>query len=1089
MKAVATRSWFRAACVCVFFLLILVCAGAIPAIAQSTASLTGVVTDATGAMVPNARVAVTNKATGVSLNTQTDSAGAYLFPFLPIGVYDIEVTVSGFQKAVVTDLALPVATSVTRNVQLKIGETSVAVEITADAVILDTSTNSMGQVINDKYVQDIPLNGRHFTDLSLLTPGTITPPANGFLSFPLRGQGSFGINTAGQREDTTNWLVNGINLNDPVQNQITFQPPIGTLAEFKIDNSAFPAEYGRNSGAIVNMATRSGTNDFHGEAFEFFRNNDLDARNFFNTVPRPQAPFKRNEFGGSFGGPLKQNKAFFFLAYEGLRQHQSLTVTSTVPSVNDRATVTSPAVNSLLTLIPSANTVGTGTPGTPNTYNGFTGGALANVSLNQGSADFDFDLRAKDRLHGYYVVQKDLREEPTAGGAIGANIPGFGDTRDGFRHLGTLSEDHTFGPTLANTVRLGFNRIHLTFTPNGFFDPAKFNIGMPAGSPVASGLPFINVAGTLGFGGPTGEPQGRGDTTAVVNDTLSWLKGRHAFAFGGEMRRAYNNNIAENIGSFTYTTMANFLADKGNAFTVLLGSGNNKILQPAYDAFAQDSFKLAPNFTLNLGFRYAWNVTPSESRGRFTNFDAASGTLVSAAEPYHTNNKNFQPRVGFAWDPFKSGKTSIRAAYAMMTQAPTTNIVTGLSSNPLFAVPVNLGSATNSISLENPFPAGTGISLGPFAINPNFDNSYAQDWNLTIQRQLSSNLGVEVAYVGVKGTHLQLSQNINQPFVNGGFYASTRPFPTLPLTSPVLPPQCAPPNPVCPLGNFSGGGQVNSGGNSNYHAVWATVNKHFSHGLQFQGSYTFAKSLDYNSLSTGESLVIQNAYNPRGDYGLSEFDVRHRFVLSGFYELPFKSNKPRLYSGWQFGLTEQIQTGSPITPTLAIGPGPGISLTVRPNSLQPVTGTGSPTQYFSNAAVCQNYNGPLPASPQPAFPDCRSTPNAAFAVPCTFSNVPTASGTYPVVFGTCQPGSLGRDSITGPDFLNTDFSVTKNTKFGERFNLQFRSEIFDVLNHPNFGNPVLTVTSKSFGVIQSTRFPTGDFGSSRQIQFALKLMF
>src|SRR6266566_929517 len=404
MKAVATRSSFRDACFCVFVLLILVCAATIPALAQSTASLTGIVTDASGAAVPNAKVTVTNKATGVSFNTQTDSAGAYLIPSLPIGVYDIEVTASGFQKAVVGDLDLPVATSVTRNVQLKIGETSVTVEITADAVILDTSTNSMGQVINDKYVQDIPLNGRHFTDLSLLTPGTITPPANGFLSFPLRGQGSFGINTAGQREDTTNWLVNGINLNDPVQNQITFQPPIGTLAEFKIDNSAFPAEYGRNSGAIVNMATRSGTNDFHGEAFEFLRNNALDARNFFNTVPNPQAPFKRNEFGGAFGGPLKKNKAFVFLAYEGLRQHQSLTVTSTVPSQNQIAAVTAPAVAGLITLLPPANFHRTSDASAAQAdWTGFTGGALANVSLNQGSADFDVDLRAQDRLHGYYV--------------------------------------------------------------------------------------------------------------------------------------------------------------------------------------------------------------------------------------------------------------------------------------------------------------------------------------------------------------------------------------------------------------------------------------------------------------------------------------------------------------------------------------------------------------------------------------------------------------------------------------------------------------------------------------------------------------
>jgi len=348
--------------------------------------------------------------------------------------------------------------------------------------------------------------------------------------------------------------------------------------------------------------------------------------------------------------------------------------------------------------------------------------------------------------------------------------------------------------------------------------------------------------------------------------------------------------------------------------------------------------------------------------------------------------------------------------------------------------------------LENPFPAGSGISLGPFAINPNFDNAYAQDWNLTIQREITSTLGVEVAYVGVKGTHLQLSLNVNQPSVTNGVYGSTRPFPTLPANSPVFPAQCATAS-GCPLGNFSGGGQVNSRGNSNYNALWATVNKHFSHGLQFQGSYTFSKSLDYNSLSTGESLVIQNAYNPRGDYGPSEFDVRHRFVLSGFYELPFKSN--RIVSGWQLGVTQQAQTGSPLNPSLSIGPGPGISLTVRPDVTGPIQTTGSPTQWFANKAV--------------------------FVSPC--------------VAGVCHPGDLGRDSITGPGFLNTDFSVTKNTRITERFNLQFRSEMFDLLNHPNFGNPVLTVTSASFGRIQSTRFPTGDFGSSRQMQFALKLIF
>ena len=1009
--------------------------------AQSTASLNGIVTDPAGAAVPNAKVVATNQATGVEKATQSDEAGAYLFPALPIGTYRLEVTATSFQTAVISNLKLEVATSVTRNVQLKVGEATEKIEIVADAAIIETTTNSMGQVINDKTVQDIPLNGRHFTDLSLLTPGTMTAPANGFLSAPLRGLGSFGINTAGQREDTTNWLVNGINLSDPVQNQITFQPPIDTLAEFKIDNSAFPAEYGRNSGAIVNMATRSGSNDYHGEAFEFFRNNALDARNFFNSVASgPQAPFKRNEFGADFGGPIKKNKVFFFVAYEGLRQHQNLTVSTTVPSQNDRAGVTSPAVTSLLSLVPAANLVGSGTAGDQATWNLFTGGAVANVSLNQGSGDIDVELRQQDRLHFYYVAQKDLREEPTAA----ASIPGFGDTRDGFRQLMTVTEDHTFSPALANTVRLGFNRIHLTFTPNGLLDPVDFNITMPAGSPVASGLPLFNVAGTLLFGGPNGEPQGRGDTTAVLNDTLSWLKGRHSFAFGGEIRRAYNNNIAENVGSFNFTSFANFLADKSNSFTDLLGSGNDRILQPSYDVFAQDSFKWKSNFTINIGLRYAWNSSPSEAAGQFTNFDPATGTLILSPQPYHTNNKNFQPRIGFAWDPFKDGKTSVRAAYAIMTQAPTTNIVTGLSSNPPFALPISASSATSSITLENPAAAITGVSLGPSAINPFFDDMYSQDWNLTIQRQLTSSLGIEVAYVGMKATHLQFVQNINQPFVTGNVYGSTKPYPSLPLTSSEIPAQCQPPNPVCPFGNIN---QVNSGGNSNYNALWVTLNKHFSRGFQFLASYTYSKSLDYNSLSSAESLVLQNAYNPRGDYGPSEFDARHRFVLSGFYELPFKGN--RLVQGWQLGIITQAQSGNPITPTLAIGPGPGISLTVRPDVTGAIQTTGDPFQWFVNKAV--------------------------FVSPC--------------VAGVCHPGNLGRDSIIGPNFLNTDFSVTKNTKITERFNLQFRTEMFDVFNHPNFGNPVLTTTSGAFGRILSTRVPTGDFGSSRQIQFALKLIF
>jgi outer membrane receptor protein involved in Fe transport len=1047
---------------------------------QSTAVLNGTVSDPSGAAVPLARVVIKNQATGEEWNTQTNSSGLYALPSLPPGSYQVSVTAEGFKKLVVTDLKLDVATSVTKDLQMTVGSITQEVQVTTEAPLIETSTTGVGQVIDTKSVQDIPLNGRHFVDLNLLTPGTVTPPANGFLTAPLRGQGSFAINTAGQREDTTNWLVNGINLNDPVQNQVTFQPPVATLEEFKVDNSTFSAQYGRNAGSIVNMATRSGSNEYHGEAFEFFRNNALDARNFFNVTSTPQASFKHNEFGGDLGGPIKKNKIFFFVSYEGIRQRQGLTLTTIVPSQNERASVTSLAVLSLLKLIPPANIQGSDKTGDPANFNGFTGAATANVSLNQGSGDLGIELTQNDRLHFYYVLQKDLRQEPTAN----ANIPGFGDTRDGFRQLMTVSEDHVFSPSVANTVRLGYNRIHLTFSPTAL-DPAKFDITLPPGAPVGVGIPNINVLGDVTFGGPIGEPQGRGDTTVVLNDTLSWLRGRHSMAFGGEIRRAYNNNIAENVGSFTFPTMTNFLTDGASNFTVLLGAGNDRILQPSYGVFVQDSFKWKPNFTFNFGLRYEWDSTPSEARDRFTNFDLATGSLVPAAHPFRTNNKLFEPRIGFAWDPFRDGKTSVRAAYAIMSQDPTTNIVSPLSGNPPFAIPVGISSASSSITLENPSASITGLSLSPSAIESNFDNMYAQDWNITVERQLTNSLGLEVAYVGLKATHLQMTGNFNQPFVTNGFYDPTRPFITLPLTSPVLPAQCAS-IPPCSIGNIP---RIFSPGNSNYNALWVTLNKHLSHGFEFLAAYTYSHSFDYSSVSSGDLVPVQNVYNPRGDYGPSEFDVRNRIVVSGFYQFPFKRN--RLVSGWQVGLVTMAQGGNPITPLLTIGPAPGSSLTVRPDQLQRVSGTGNHNQFYSNPVLCEPFVAEPLQGTAPAIPDCAATPNAAFAVPCTFSNVPTTAGTnkYPIVPGSCHPGSARRDSLPGPDFVNTDFSIVKNTKITERLNLQFRTEVFDLFNHPNFGDPTNTVTSSAFGKILSTRFPVGDFGSARQIQFALKLLF
>lgn len=994
-------------------------------LAQSTATLQGTVTDPSNAAVAGAKVLIRSESTGVERTTQTDHAGLYQLPGLLPSVYRIEISATGFKTVVIRDLKLDVATTVTENAQLPVGTVATQVEVAGTTPLADTSTVSLGEVIEDKTVQDIPLNGRHFVNLVNLIPGTVTAPQNGFLADPLVGLGQLGVDTAGQRENTTNWMVNGINLNDEVQNQVTFQPSIDTVAEFKVDNSTFPAEYGRNSGAIVNVATRSGSNNYHGEMFEFLRNNFFDARNYFNPVGKPQSQFNRNNFGADLGGPIKKNKAFFFLSYEALRQRQGITLSTPVPAAG--STSTSLAVSNLLKLLPQPN-------GTINTSAGavpaFLGSASTPVNVDIGTGDLSVTLTNKDMLHGYYAIELDHRFEPTAA----ATVPGWGDTRDGHRQLLTINETHTFNPSLTNDARLGFNRLHITFLPNGQFDPAAEGFGLPPGVPANSGLPLINVGGSLLFGSPGGDPEGRGDTTAVFSDTVSWLKGKHSFQFGGEIRRFYNNNFFENLGSFTFLDINHFLADHALSFTTLSGNGNNKIVEPAWGLYVQDNYKVTSRVTLSLGLRYDWNSTPAEAARRFSVFDPAADALVQVGTPgfgqiYQTNNKNFQPRLGFAWDPWGDGRTSVRAGYAILTQQPVTNIASALTQNPPFATPLAASSSTSSITLEAP-PANP-RTVAPVTVAPNFKNAYAQDWNLTIQRSLTDTMGIQISYVGSKGTHLQQVINENQPAVVSGLYQSSA---------------------LRPYSNFSQVTEYASEGISNYNALWFTFTKQVSHGLQFVASYTYSKSLDEASLDIPNSPFSfpQDSNNPIADYGPSDFNAQNRFVVSGFYQLPFHGN--RAISGWEVSWISSAQSGNPLQPVAPEGIFPGVNL--RPNVIGPMRVTGNPAQWFVN-------------------------PTTTFAAPCT-----TVSGTT-----TCSPGDMGRNSVIGPSFVDSDLSLIKNTKITERVNLQFRAEAFDIFNHPNFGNPNLNVGTTNFGIITSTRFPNGDFGSARQLQLALKLEF
>lgn len=1020
------------------------------AMAQSATTLQGAVVDQLGAVVPNVRIVVRNRATGLERAAQTDRSGHYQVAGLPVGNYRVEVQARGWQTQVVHDLALEVSQTTVYNFCLKVGSIEQEMTVTDQAAVVETTTITVGQVINQRTVQDIPLNGRHFVELGLLVPGSVTSPQDttNLVTRPTRGQGAFGFHTAGNRAETVNFMINGINLNDMATNIINFQPSINSVREFKVDNSTFSAEYGRNSGAIVNIVTRSGANQFHGEAFEFIRNDALDARNFFDQV---KPPFKRNQFGTAIGGPILRNQAFFFFTYEGLRQRQQLTMNSGVLNDAQRAQATDPVVRRLLDIIPKANVFVAGGPR-------FIGPANAPSDLDQWTGDVSYELTRNDNLHAYYAIQRATRGEPTDGSAT---IPNFGDVFQNRHQVLTLNETHIFGPKLVNEARLGFNRINASIKPKTEVNPMDF--GINNGIDESVGLPQITVGGIgLSFGGPITVPQGRANTTIILANTFSYLNGRHSFRFGGEFRRFDANIFMIHPGLFSFASPLEFIRGNANSFSIVQGKRSSSIKTSTLGFFIQDNFRCQPNVTLELGLRYEWNAVPTERFNRFVVFDPTTSSLIRVGsgtdQIYRTNDKNFQPRVGFAWDPFSTGRTAVRGAYAVLFDQPIGFMVAGPTTNPPLATPLLF---TGPVRFDNALTIAGTSALAPASVARDFSNAYLQSWNVNLQHELSSDLGVMVGYFGSKGTHLPIFRNLNQ-LRNG-----LRPFPKLSLASPILP--------GATLGNIT---EATSVGNSSYNALWAVVNKRLSRRLQLNASYTWSKSLDYNSLSR-QGVVVQDSLNIRGDRGLSDFDARQRFVVNWIYELPWRGS--RFIEGWQISGITQLQSGNPVNilagnPLAIAGTSIGganiASFTgvasIRPDLIGDIRNIGSVTQWFTNTA-CD------PRAPQ----GC--PPNAAFALPVMLVN-----GVSVFHFG-----NLGRNVVIGPGFSNTDVSLLKNTKLSEKLQLQFRVEVFDIFNHPSFGQPgvVAQVGSSSFGVIGSTRFPTGDSGSSRQVQFAFKLIF
>ncbi len=535
----------------------------------------------------------------------------------------------------------------------------------------------------------------------------------------------------------------------------------------------------------------------------------------------------------------------------------------------------------------------------------------------------------------------------------------------------------------------------------------------------------------------------------MLSDTLSWVKGSHTIKYGGEVRRQNTDNFSSTPGTFSFASVTAFLADQPQSFSSNTGNRSNRTYEDTFGLFLTDSWKIAPTFTVNLGLRYDYFGSPTEAEGRQVIFNLPTDTLQQVGKgsgpgrAYNAGN-NFQPRIGLAWDPFKNGKTVIRSAFAIMTDQPTLGLGTNLAGNPPFAVPVSLSSTTSVFNMMNAFNLASGGNLSISSIAQNYKIAYVNEYNFNIEQQLGSNFAVTAGYYGSKGTDLNLAVDLNEP-VNG-----VLPFQKLSTSSPI--------DPGVGLSHIT---EYESGGNSNYNALWLEAKRRLAKGLQLDASYSYSKSLDYNSQFL-QGVVVQDSRNIRNDYAPSDFDVRNHFVISGIYQLPFHGN--RLKDGWQISLIETAQTGQPLnfhisTTTLTNG-----LTTVRPNVTGPITAGYNPAYNLSATAVGYIQN------PQVFFDQ-----------------------------GATGFGSLGRNTVEGPGFQDLDFTLVKNTRLNERFALEIRADVFDLLNHADFTNPILTdplagafvpATNQNFSLITGgTRGPAGDAGSSRQFQLAMKLHF
>jgi hypothetical protein len=1088
------------------------------------ATLSGTLTDPSGSGVPNATVSIKNTATGIARAVTTDDTGFYSVPNLTPGVYEVTFSAAGFSTRVETGVTLTVGAQESLNSALKVGQVSQRVEVTSEVSQVELTSSAITDEVNSTTVRELPLNGRDWSSLAVLQPGVIGIRTQiGTTGTVNRGNRGFGnqLSVVGHRPTENNYRVNGISVNDYSNGSPGSvggaQLGVDAIQEFSVLTANYTAEYGRTSGGVINAVLKSGTNSFHGDVYWFLRDEGLDARNFFD---KTIAPFHRNQFGGSAGGPIQKGKTFIFGDYEGIRQTKGLTGNSTVPSPAVRGIGTGPGGGpgpSTLCSIPQGppnpctTTILTGAvtpdPTTgidtavlpylafyPLPNNGLIGNgdrgrfvtSLAQVyTENYVTTRVDHHFSEKDDLDGSWFYDKSPQSTPDAFLLATHQVVSK-------RWMGGLEWTHSFSTSLVNIARVGYNRtVGLVGQPGTALNPLAANTSLGTGvvpnrpAPILSGTGVTTMQGTLGNQTQFHHVQ----NSYQFYDDAFLTRGAHALKFGFAVERIQNNTLVlqRPNGTFGFGGgLVPFLTNHPVSFLIGDPSVRHELgTRTTFLAgYVQDNWRFRPNLTLNLGLRYEIATLPTDATIPFSVVQGLTAAPVNVEHPWQTNPtlRNVEPRIGFAWDPFGNGKTSVRGGFGMFDALPGPWVMNIQESGSLpFALTKSQGGLP-----AGSFPNLTGLVLGAgsaqaYAPDQDPKRNYAINWNLTIQRQIGKTLTATLGYVG--------SHTLHSPFTTDD-------------SNMVGPPQVIQ-TPAGTLWPTVPGTVFNShvgalrptfwSVSSHYSGLQAQLLKSFSHGLQAEASYTWGKCIDsgsngdigdpyQNSLS---SLIF---FAPGSRNGLCDFNVGQNFVGNWIWQVPSPRSSSAILShvagGWELGGILTASTGTPFT--LVMGGDP-----LGQNS-------GDPFDYPSRLPGCNPINSNWKSNGLQYVNVGCFTPAVApvsMAAQCnSFSGAasPPPSGT---VYCANLFGNAGRNRLIGPKIVNLDFSVFKNNyipRISESFNVQFRAEMFNVLNHANFQSPLCGDCQTLFtgaGAPSGGGFLNTTSTEARQIQFGLKVIW